>query len=85
MPVGREAVLARGDTPDRSDLLGDLGPGKDAPLPGLAPWASLISNMRTCSCAAIASSFSSLRLPCSSRTPYFAVPIWKTMSHPPSR
>ena len=36
-----------------------FAPGKIPPLPGLAPWLSLISNILTCSCAAISAKRSS--------------------------
>ena len=62
-----------------------FAPGRIPPLPGFAPWLSLISNIFTVSCAATSRSLSSSRLPSRSRTPFFAVPIWNTMSAPPSR
>ncbi len=62
-----------------------LAPGRMPPLPGLAPCDSLISNMRTLSCAASSRSLSSERLPSRSRTPYLAVPICTTRSQPVSR
>jgi hypothetical protein len=62
-----------------------LAPGRIPPLPGLAPCDSLISNIFTWGSAAMALSRAGERSPVSSRTPYLAVPIWKTMSAPPSR
>ena len=62
-----------------------FSPGRMPPLPGFAPWDSLISNMRTFSLSATAFRRSSESPPSGSRTPYLAVPIWNTMSAPPSK
>ena len=62
-----------------------LAAGRMPPLPGLAPWLSLISNIRTWSSAAIRARRPSSSTPTSPQTPYLAVPIWKTMSAPPCR
>ena len=61
-----------------------FSPGRMPPFPGLAPWDNLISNMRTVSWSATALRRSSDSPPPGSRTPYLAVPIWNTMSAPPS-
>ncbi|CAM5577951.1 hypothetical protein RLIN73S_01712 [Rhodanobacter lindaniclasticus] len=62
-----------------------LAPGSRPPMPGSAPWPSLMLTIFTCLCAQIAVSLSSSSLPSGVRTPYLAVPISNTMSQPPSR
>ena len=46
-----------------------LGPGRTPPWPGLAPWLSLISIIRTCGSQAFCANFSGLKLPSSLRQP----------------
>jgi hypothetical protein len=58
--------------------------GRRPPLPGLAPWASLISIIFTCGSAMMAAAFSSSNRPSWVRQPNLAGPIWYRMSPPPS-
>jgi len=46
-----------------------LGPGSTPPCPGLAPWLSLSSIIRTCGSRAFSAKRSALKRPCSSRQP----------------
>jgi hypothetical protein len=56
--------------------------GSTPPSPGLAPWLDLISRARTGAPATRSSSRCRSNLPCSSRQPKYAVPIWNTSSPP---
>ena len=67
LPAGMPRVLAMTSV--------TFSPGKMPPLPGFAPWESLISNILISGIAASSVSFATSSPPCSSRTPYLAVPI----------